>query len=268
MDERVRVRGISRLFSDNTLRDTEDEMLAERRVSLIVDGRREALVVLTPGEEELWALGSLCCRRMIESADDIASVEVQPDKVIVERSRKLDGWPLETRYLHTASGAFLAENRGARDIFLPVEWKMSFASIMSGIEWTADAPLFQRTGSVHVAALISPAGEKLFRTEDVGRHNAVDKAVGWLLKNNLRPKGAALITSGRLPEDMVMKGLGAGIPLMASVSAATIQGAEAARRGNMTLIGFARGRRMNVYSAPERLDFQREADAAKMNQMP
>ena len=126
---------------------------------------------------------------------------------------------------------------------------------MSGIDWIGEAPLFKTAGSVHVAALVSPDGKLLFRTEDVGRHNAVDKAVGWILKKNMKTSEVGLITSGRLPEDMVLKGAGAKIPLMASISAATADGADAARRCNMTLIGFARNGRFNVYSAPERIKF-------------
>lgn len=141
--------------------------------------------------------------------------------------------------------------RGASQ--MAVEWKMSFEAIMSGIDWIAEAPLFLKTGCVHVAALIRPDGEKLFRVEDIGRHNAVDKAVEWLRKSGIAPKDVAIITSGRQPADMVQKSLDAGIPLMASISAATVQGMEAAQSGNMTLIGFARGNRMNVYSAPERV---------------
>lgn len=253
MEDNIRVCSITRAFRDGASCDADDELLVEHRMSLDVDGKREALVVLTPGDEELWALGSLRCRRMIESMDDVKSIMVAKDSVAVERSNAREGWALETRFLHTASGAFLSDKRRECDVFLPVEWSISFEAIMGGIEWIAEAPIFQRTGSVHVAALLSPSGEKLYRTEDVGRHNAVDKAIGWMLKNGIRPNDVALITSGRLPEDMVLKGLGAGIPLMASVSAATAQGMDAARRGNMTLIGFARGKRMNVYSAPERI---------------
>lgn len=246
---------IMRMFSDGTSKIIEDDMLLEHRMELEVDGFREALVVFTPAEEELWALGNLFCRRKIESLNDVKSIEVLPHKIVVERLNKLPGWELEARFLHTASGAFLAERRNtlASSLRLPISWQISFESLMSGIDWIAEAPLFQKTGSVHVVALISPEGEKLYRTEDVGRHNAIDKAIGWLLKNVIKPSQVALITSGRLPEDMVIKGLGAGLPLMASISAATAQGVEAAKEGNMTLIGFARGGRFNVYSAPERI---------------
>jgi FdhD protein len=243
------------MFGDRTSEKIQDDMVSEQRVALYVNGVCEAVAILTPGEEDLWALGNLYCRRMIESMGDVTSLEVLPDKVIVERKSRNEGWAAETRFLHTASGAFLPKkhNTDARSQFLPVDWQISFTSIMAGIDWIAEAPLFRRTGSVHVAALISPAGEKLYRTEDVGRHNAVDKAIGWMLKNNVNPGQTALITSGRLPEDMVIKCLGARIPLMASISAATAQGADAAKAGHITLIGFARNGKFNVYSVQERI---------------
>ena len=256
MDGRTVKKDITRMFSDGTVKKIDDDMIVEKRMILEVDGSREAVVIFTPGEEELWALGNLYCRRMIESMKDIRSIKEDGSRIIVERTNKMEGWSLESRFLHTASGAFLQGQRENNDpSFLPLEWQISFDAIMSGIEWIAEAPLFRQAGSVHVAALISPEGKRLFRTEDVGRHNAVDKAIGWLLKNSIQTNDTALITSGRLPEDMVLKGAGARIPVMASISAATADGVDAARRCNMTLIGFARNGRFNVYSAPERIKF-------------
>ena len=257
MDHRTEKREISRMFSDGTVKRVDDDMIVEKRMILEVDGSREAVVIFTPGEEELWALGNLYCRRMIESMDDIGSIKIEDGRIIVERTRRREGWKLEARFLHTASGAFLEEKRNSalQPEILPVKWQISFDTVMSGIDWIGEAPLFKTAGSVHVAALVSPQGDLLFRTEDVGRHNAVDKAVGWLLKNKMKTCQVGLITSGRLPEDMVLKGAGAKIPLMASISAATADGADAARRCNMTLIGFARNGRFNVYSVPERIKF-------------
>ena len=259
MDDRIVKRDIMKIFSDGTVKRIDDDMIVEKRMTLEIDGLIEAVVICTPGEEELWALGNLYCRRMIESLSDIKYLKKEGSRVIIEMANKRDGWALESRFLHSSSGAFLQKEVEKRNSSsLPVEWQISFESIMSGIDWIAEAPLFRQTGSVHVAALISPQGKRLFRTEDVGRHNAVDKVIGWLLKNNIKTSDAALITSGRLPEDMVLKGEGARLPLMASVSAATADGADAARRCNMTLIGFARSGRFNVYSTPERIKFNGE----------
>ncbi len=181
MDDRTVKKDIMRMFSDGTVQKIEDDMIVEKRIILEVDGSREAVVIFTPGEEELWALGNLYCRRMIKSMNDIISIKIDDSKIIVERTNKIEGWKLESRFLHTASGAFLQEQRGNNDPpFLPVEWQISFDAIMSCIDWIAEAPLFRQAGSVHVAALVSPEGRRFFRTEDVGRHNAVDKAIGWL----------------------------------------------------------------------------------------
>ncbi len=257
MDDRTEKREIIRIFRDGSSKKLNDDVTVEKRMILEVDGLREAAVILTPGEEELWALGNLACRRMIESMEDIFSIRIECDRIIVERSNRREGWNAEARFLHTASGAFLEKKAKSepKPGLLSVGWQVSFDTVMSGIDWIADAPLFKTSGSVHVAALISPKGERLFRTEDVGRHNAVDKAIGWLLKNDIKTDQIGLITSGRMPEDMVLKAAGAKIPLMASISAATADGVDTARCCNMTLIGFARNGRLNVYSAPERIKF-------------
>ncbi|NLX85329.1 MAG: formate dehydrogenase accessory sulfurtransferase FdhD [Synergistaceae bacterium] len=255
MDDRIVKRDIMKIFNDGTVKKIDDEMIVEKRMTLEIDGIVEAVVILTPEEEELWALGNLYSRRMIESLSDIKYLKIENGRIIIEIANKRDGWAQESRFLHTACGALLQEEEKRAPSSLPIEWKISFEAIMSGIDWIAEAPLFKQTGSVHVAALLTPQGERLFRTEDVGRHNALDKAIGWLLKNNIRTRDVVVITSGRLPEDMVLKGEGARIPLMASISAATADGTDAARRCNMTLIGFARSGRFNVYSAPERIKY-------------
>lgn len=254
MDDRTVKKKIIRMYADGKAKNFADDMAAEKRMILEVDGRAEAVVIMTPCEEELWAIGNLRCRRMITDLSDIKSIDMVRDKIVVKRSIRREGWHIEVRFLHTASGAFLREeNNENPSCRLPVEWQMSFEAIMSGLDWISEAPIYRRTGAVHVAALVSPLGERLFRTEDVGRHNAVDKAVGWLIKHAVAPGDVSLITSGRLPEDMVLKCVGAGIPFMTSVSAATSEGVETARRCNMTLIGFGRNGKFNIYSAPERI---------------
>ncbi len=212
-----------------------DVLIHETPLVLVVDGTEFASAVVTPGDEELWAAGHLACRGLIENRSDIESVRVEPGRVLIALAATER--PILTREPFVAS------------------WRTTPQAVFAGIEWLASAPLFKRTGCAHVAALLTPEGEKLFRIEDVGRHNAVDKAVGWMIRNDLRPENLMLMLSGRLPEDMVAKAAFAGIPLAASISAATEQGVRAARNANLTLIGFARNGTMNVYSAPERLFF-------------
>lgn len=114
--------------------------------------------------------------------------------------------------------------------------------------------IFGRTGGLHAAALFDAAGELLVLREDIGRHNAVDKVIGWaLLKGRIPLDGYALLVSGRGGFEIVQKSLIAGIPLLASVSAPSSLAVQLAREMGQTLVGFLRGRRFIVYAGEERL---------------
>jgi len=113
--------------------------------------------------------------------------------------------------------------------------------------------VFQATGGTHGACAFDGSGKVLVVKEDVGRHNAVDKVLGYLFMSGESTSDKGLILSGRLSYEMVLKGARAGIPLMCSVSAPTALGIEVARTAGVTLVGFLRGGNFNVYSYPGRI---------------
>jgi FdhD protein len=114
--------------------------------------------------------------------------------------------------------------------------------------------VFSSTGGLHAAGLFDAAGSLLAVREDVGRHNAVDKIVGWALLNDKLPlSGCALLVSGRASFELVQKAVLAGIPLLAAVSAPSSLAADLAAETGLTLVGFLRGPSMNVYTGAERL---------------
>jgi FdhD protein len=114
--------------------------------------------------------------------------------------------------------------------------------------------VFDRTGGLHAAGLFSPDGELLCLREDVGRHNAVDKVVGWAAREDRLPlAGTVLMVSGRASFELVQKAVMAGIPMLAAVSAPSSLAVDLADEMGLTLVGFLRGTSMNVYTRPDRL---------------
>jgi FdhD protein len=114
-------------------------------------------------------------------------------------------------------------------------------------------PVFRKTGGTHGAGVFDSSGEMLVVREDVGRHNAVDKALGHLLLKGMSFDDKGLVLSGRLSYEMVLKAARAGVPLICSVSAPTSLGVQVGRLTGVTLVGFLRGDTFNVYSGPQRL---------------
>ena len=119
----------------------------------------------------------------------------------------------------------------------------------------AEQAVFEKTGGLHAAALFhAESGRMLVLREDVGRHNAVDKVVGWAVKEDLLPlTGTVLMVSGRASFELTQKALMAGIPILAAVSAPSSLAAELAAESGMTLVGFLRGASMVAYAGAERI---------------
>jgi FdhD protein len=119
----------------------------------------------------------------------------------------------------------------------------------------ASQAVFGRTGGLHAAALFSTSGDLLVVREDIGRHNAVDKVIGWALRENRIPlANYILLVSGRGGFEIIQKAIVAGVPVVASVSAPSSLAVKLARELGLTLIGFLRDRRFVIYSGEERLD--------------
>jgi FdhD protein len=116
-----------------------------------------------------------------------------------------------------------------------------------------DSELHRMTGGIHVVGLIGPQDE-VHIAEDIGRHNALDRAIGFALRNSIVLSRSFVVSSGRISSEMVRKCLVANIPVIVSRGATTSLSIDIARKTGLTVIGFVRAGRMNIYSCPERIE--------------
>jgi FdhD protein len=228
----------------------------------------------TPGSDFELAAGFLYGEGIVHSPDDIVRISYCVDRdvdaeqryniVNVELRGGLD-YDLRSleRHFYTTSacGVCGKESLEALELrgcpVIPPGPEVSTGTITSLPDKLRGAQgLFEVTGGLHAAGLFSAEGELIAVREDVGRHNATDKLIGWaLLEGRLPLSDHIVMVSGRSSFEILQKCLTAGAPVVCAVSAPSSLAVDVARRFGITLVGFLRGERFNVYSAPERVCF-------------
>lgn len=247
-----------------------DELAAEEPLEVRVRGRAIAVTMRTPGHDAELAAGFLLSEGVVCRAADVLRVEAcarneegNVVNVLLAPEVAVD-FDRMTRHVFASSSCGLCGKATIDAVcgqFAPLAppTRASFAA-----EVIASLPdvmrrhqtAFARTGGLHAAALFEAAGRLVVLREDVGRHNAVDKVLGHALLAGLLPLDRhLLLVSGRSSFEVVQKALAARVPVVAAVSAPSSLAARFAQEGNQTLIGFLRGRRMNVYAHPARISF-------------
>lgn len=250
-----------------------DTLTVEDPMEVRVAGRPLSVTMRTPGDDFDLAIGFLLTEGIVSSAADVATLMhcqdegedgrptfnvvdvvlrpgVEPPDVSLERSfyttsscgvcgkASIDAVRLRSRY-------------DVRDDATPLD-----PAVLAGLPdaLRAHQKVFDRTGGLHAAGLFTAAGDLLVVREDVGRHNAVDKVVGWAAREGRLPlSGTVLMVSGRASFELTQKALMAGIPCLAAVSAPSSLAVELAQESGLTLVGFLRPPRMTVYAGAQRL---------------
>lgn len=253
---------------DGRLREFEDELAGEEPLEIRVAGRPLTVTMRTPGHDLDLTAGLLFTEGLIESGADIAGLRHGDDfghgqnLVIVDLAPgiQLDAKSTHRNFAATSScgvcGKASIEAVRVRGI-KPIRERLAIEPVvLCHLPETLRAAqsIFERTGGLHAAALFDARGELIALREDVGRHNAVDKVIGWaLLDDRLPLSDCLLLASGRGGFEIVQKALVAGIPVVATVSAPSSLAVELAREMGLTLVGFLRGQRFVVYAGVERL---------------
>jgi FdhD protein len=233
-----------------------DAVAVEEPLEIRVAGEAVAVTMRTPGHDEELALGFLYGERLIDRAWDVGLTEDLAGNIVDVKGR-LSRTPDRRRFYTTSScgvcgkGAIEEVAVDARPLppgpVMPRE-------LLAELPDRLTQPGFEMTGGVHATGLFSPDGDLRLVREDVGRHNAMDKVIGHALGAGLLPlHGHALCVSGRLAFELVQKAAVAGAPILVGVGAPTSLAVQLADELGMTLCGFARQGRLNVYAGAERV---------------
>ena len=242
----------------------------EIRLFAAGDTRTLAVTMRTPGNDFELAAGFLFTEGIIDSIDDIveityctdSAVEIEQRYNIVNVALRFGKLPDMSRFerhftVNSSCGVCGRANLDElRERIEPIQddVTVTFETVASLPHRMREAQhVFDTTGGLHAATLFSNDGELLCLREDVGRHNALDKLIGWALTNRRSMKGSVLFVSGRASYEILQKAAVARIPVVCSVSAPSSLAVDLADTFNVTLAGFVRGQTANIYSMPQRV---------------
>ncbi|GIE34503.1 sulfurtransferase FdhD [Actinoplanes italicus] len=258
---------------DGVAGEPVDTLAAEEPLEIRVNGTPLVVTMRTPGDDFDLAAGFLVSEGVVRRAREIAGIRyclgATADGVntynvvdVVLAAGVAPPDPSLERNFYTTSSCGLCGKASLDAVRTVATWSVRDdpirldPEVVSGLPGTLRAAqrVFDRTGGLHAAGLFSAGGRMLCLREDVGRHNAVDKVVGWALRDGRLPlRDTVLTVSGRASFELVQKAVMAGIPALAAVSAPSSLAADLADDAGLTLIGFLRGSSMNVYAGAHRL---------------
>jgi len=252
-----------------------DFLAGEEPLGIRVDGTALTMTMRTPGDDLELAAGFLVSEAVIRSPADIAEIKLCDGTACghadhdgmgniaeVTLAAGVELAPGARRNFMTTSACGICGKASIEDICVLPHAPLAADTARFAPGMLAELPgrlrdaqrVFSRTGGLHAAGLFGTEGELIAVREDVGRHNAVDKVVGWALLDDRMPlSGCVLLVSGRASFELVQKAVLAGIPLLAAVSAPSSLAVDLAEEAGLTLVGFLRGPSMNVYTGAHRL---------------
>jgi FdhD protein len=265
-----------RRWTDGKWSESPDMVVTEEPLQLMLDGEALSVVMRTPGHDVELSLGLMFSEGVLRSATDVRVIRISAEAGELEAGVAVESSLVESNQvdIHLATKARRKPERSMlsssacgicgtvliedlrRDLALLPAGPAVDPGLLPGLveRLRSGQGVFDRTGGLHAAGLFTAAGELVYLREDIGRHNAVDKVVGRaLLDERVPASDSILVVSGRAGYEIVQKSITAGIPVLAAVGAPSSLAVALAREFNQTLVGFLKGDRFNVYSAPERL---------------
>ncbi|MDR0911426.1 MAG: formate dehydrogenase accessory sulfurtransferase FdhD [Methanobrevibacter sp.] len=232
----------------------EEEIVSDETINLNINDTLTRNFSISPTYLKEFATGYMLGEGLINSSANIEKLEIDGNQInthinledfdirkeLMVGSDCFGGWRTKIDIIDEVESDFIVESQELiKNIALLKE----------------KAVIWQKTGGVHVAGLITPEQEEFIAIEDVSRHVAVDKVIGAAALKKLDLTNSYIVYSGRMPADMLIKIARVGIPLLASNAAPTVSGYAVAEKANITMVGFLRDNRFNVYTHPDRILF-------------
>jgi len=230
---------------------TQHEVVVEDPIAVFVNGRHAVTALMSPVDLADFVTGYLFTEQIIKGVDEIESIKIEKNRisVITKNLFKVLG-PKKT--ILSGCGGSTSYIDAAKLPKIQSTLTLSADAVRTAQRSLPDSEVHRTTGGIHMVALLNRAGV-ITVAEDIGRHNAVDRVIGYGVRHHIDFSLTYVISSGRISSEMVRKCLIANIPVVVSRSATTTLAVEIAKETGLTVIGFARGGKMNIYTHPERI---------------
>ena len=241
-------------FYEDKIETLEDFVIKEDKIEFFLNGKKFLSVMSIALHQDAHIVGFLLSEAVINDFSDIQSINISEDGLKVEVIANVsdEGYSNLFKEKTLTSGCCIGVTGNAEKVFdcafINSDYKVKSKDILANMRlFNNSSKLFDNTGCVHKAELVLEDGT-IYVAEDIGRHNAIDKVIGLASIDKKDVKRSVLYATGRLSMEMVVKCVMHKVPIVVSKAAVTFQGIKSANEHGITLIGFARGTKMNVYT--------------------
>lgn len=238
-------------FKNNKAKEVKENVVQDETITLTINNDISRSLSAIEDSLKEFAVGYMFNENMVDSLDAIKDIKIEGNQIYAE----IDDTLLktnETVLCSDSAGGWRSKIKTVKEV--ESDFQVSVHELIDRIEELKDnAEIWQATGGTHVAGIVYK--DQFIVKEDVSRHVAVDKVIGYGLLHDFDLSNSYVIYSGRMPADMVIKMTRVGVPILASNAAPANSGYNIAKKGNVTLVGFLRGERCNVYNNQNRVIF-------------